>query len=54
MPPLPMEVSRVCCVASDLADLEGWGMSKICRVDLSDVAASCRLDGDIARENIVA
>ena len=32
----------------------GWGISKICRVDLSDVTASREFDGENERENITA
>ena len=32
----------------------GWGISKTCKVDLSDVTASRELDGENERENITA
>lgn len=54
-PLLPVTVWRLFLFGlSNLAGLVGCGMSKICSVDLSDVTARSWLDGDIARENIVA
>lgn len=54
-PLLPVDVWRLFVFEmSDLAGLVGCGMSKICNVDLSDVTARSWLDGDMARENIVA
>lgn len=50
--PFPIDVSRR--LWSNEADLEGFGMSKTCRVDLSEVTASMRLDGEIDIEKMVA
>lgn len=54
-PPEPIDVKRLpLAVASDLAGLDGWGMSKMCTVDLSEVTASRWLEGENAKENIAA
>lgn len=50
----PLNVDRLLGLDSGLAALPGYGISKTCSVDLSEVTARSFPEGDIAREKIVA
>lgn len=55
LPPPPAVVYRwLVLPVRALGGFEGWGISKTCKVDLSDVTASSFPEGDIATERITA